>query len=145
MRGSQSDPGMMILCVKDILDWVDSHPKQIFVLRVAYMEVYNEEINDLLGDGTPASKKLAILSEDAAKGCTIQNLQEKVVTSAEMFMAVLAMGENSRSYASTSMNENSSRSHTIYRVAIEVRDKDEGAEPGLDENGFMRKASTDSE
>ena len=40
---------MMILCIRDILDWVDSHPKFQYVLRVAYLEVYNECINDLLG------------------------------------------------------------------------------------------------
>lgn len=50
MRGCDSDPGMMVLCVRDILEWVKTHPQFIYTLRVAYLEVYNEEINDLLGD-----------------------------------------------------------------------------------------------
>jgi hypothetical protein len=37
-------------------------------------------------------------------------------------MDVLLKGEANRSYASTSMNDNSSRSHVIYRVTIEIKD-----------------------
>lgn len=51
MRGSDDDPGMMILCIRDIFEYIESHPNIKFTLKVSYMEVYNEEINDLLGDG----------------------------------------------------------------------------------------------
>lgn len=122
MRGSESDPGMMVLCVRDILEWVVKHPEHRYTLKVAYLEVYNEEINDLLGEQGPASKNLKIVSEDAAKGAVIGGLVEEIAKSAEDFMAILQRGEASRSYASTNMNAESSRSHTIYRVSIEARD-----------------------
>lgn len=51
MRGSDDDPGMMILCIRDIFDYIESHKNSKYKLRVSYMEVYNEEINDLLGVG----------------------------------------------------------------------------------------------
>ena len=51
MRGNDADPGMMILCIRDIFDYIDSHKSTRFKLRVSYMEVYNEEINDLLREG----------------------------------------------------------------------------------------------
>ena len=51
MRGNDADPGMMILCIRDIFDYISSNRKREFELRVSYMEVYNEEINDLLGIG----------------------------------------------------------------------------------------------
>ena len=123
MRGSDNDPGMMRLCVKDILDWIDSHPDIQFKLKVAYFEVYNEEINDLLGGMAPSSRNLKIVSEDPAKGVTIGGLIEESVMTPDCFMHVLERGESARSYASTSMNAESSRSHTIYRVAIERLDK----------------------
>lgn len=41
---------MMVLCIRDILDWQKKHPKFKYTLRVSYLEVYNEEINDLLGE-----------------------------------------------------------------------------------------------
>lgn len=51
MRGNDADPGMMILCIRDIFDYIAGCSKRSFELRVSYMEVYNEEINDLLGTG----------------------------------------------------------------------------------------------
>jgi centromeric protein E len=71
MRGNDDDPGMMILCIRDIFDHIESHPNTKFSLKVSYMEVYNEEINDLLGEG-PSSKNLRIVSDDAVKGASIQ-------------------------------------------------------------------------
>ena len=65
---------MMILCIRDILEWIDNHPLQQYTLRVSYLEVYNEEINDLLGDG----RNLRIVSEDAARGAVIGGLVEEV-------------------------------------------------------------------
>jgi hypothetical protein len=59
MRGSDSDPGMMILCIRDIFDYISSHPKRVFELKVSYLEVYNEEINDLLNTG-PVSEALCL-------------------------------------------------------------------------------------
>lgn len=126
MRGSQNDPGMMILCVRDIMEWMEAHSNLHYTLRVSYLEVYNEEINDLLSDG----RNLRIVSEDAAKGAVIGGLVEEVVKTPQDFMEVLQRGEASRSYASTNMNDQSSRSHTIYRVQIEVTDDD-------DDGGFI--------
>lgn len=121
MRGSESDPGMMVLCVKDIMHWIETHPNCQTTLRVSYMEVYNEEINDLLGVPGPASKNLRIVSEDAVRGAVIGGLVEEICVTPNDFMEVLHRGEASRAYASTSMNAESSRSHTIYRVSIDVR------------------------
>ena len=118
MLGCDDDPGMLILCIRDIIDWVESNTKKTFALKVSYFEVYNEEINDLLGLG----KNLKIVSETPEKGAVIGGLVEEIVTTPSEFMEVLQRGENARSYASTSMNADSSRSHTIYRVAIECQD-----------------------
>jgi hypothetical protein len=60
MRGSDDDPGMMILCIRDIFDYIETHPNLKFTLKVSYMEVYNEEINDLLGDGPVSSLSLSL-------------------------------------------------------------------------------------
>lgn len=121
---------MMVLCVRDILDWVRSHTDFNYKILISYLEVYNEEINDLLGEQGPASKNLKIVSEDAVRGAVIGGLVEEVAVTAEDFMAILQRGEASRSYASTNMNAESSRSHTIYRVSIEAREKhvEEGQE-----------------
>jgi len=77
--GCESDPGMMVLCIRDILEWVKSHAQSNYTLKVAYLEVYNEEINDLLGDVNKGnSKNLKIVSEDAVRGAVIGGLVEEV-------------------------------------------------------------------
>jgi centromeric protein E len=123
MRGCESDPGMMVLCIRDIFDWIAKHPDIQYTLHVAYLEVYNEEINDLLGDQSKNSQNLKIVSEDALRGAVIGGLVEETANTAEDFMGILRRGEASRAYASTNMNEQSSRSHTIYRVSIEAKEK----------------------
>ena len=123
MRGCESDPGMMILCIRDILNFVRDHAHIKYTLKVSYLEVYNEEINDLLGEpGNSNSKNLKIVSEDSVRGAVIGGLVEEVAQTPEDFMEILKRGESSRSYASTEMNNESSRSHTIYRVTIESID-----------------------
>lgn len=138
MRGSESDPGMMILCINDIFEIQKAHMHdKIYDLKVSYMEVYNEDINDLLYEVDPnlskeerekeeeKHRRLRITTEDAARGAVIENLCEKSVKSREDFEDVLKLGEANRTYAATSMNDTSSRSHVIYRVTITITDKDE--------------------
>lgn len=120
----------MILCIRDILNFVKEHPHIKYTLKVSYLEVYNEEINDLLGDPNSAnSKNLKIVSEDSVRGAVIGGLVEEVAQTPEDFMAILKRGESSRSYASTEMNNESSRSHTIYRVTIESQEIPEDGTP----------------
>ena len=71
----------MKLCITDIFNYVKNHPKNDIIIKVSYMEVYNEEINDLLGTGGPDSKNLKILTDDPVRGAIIENLVEEVVTS----------------------------------------------------------------
>lgn len=72
---------MMILCIRDILEWVKSHPQTAYTLKVAYLEVYNEEINDLLGDNSKGiNKNMKIVSEDAVRGAVIGGLVEEVLS-----------------------------------------------------------------
>ena len=60
------------------------------------------------------------------KGAAIGNLTEEIVSCKEELLEALQRGERERSYASTAMNAESSRSHTIYRMMIDVKEeKDE--------------------
>ena len=85
-----------------------------------------------------SSKNLRIVSEDAVKGAVIGHLTEELVGNPDELMEVLARGESSRSYGSTEMNAESSRSHTIYRLAItskEIDDPNDGTD--IDAGGAM--------
>ena len=75
------------------------------------MEIYNEKITDLLNP--EGSLKIR---ENAAKETSVQNITEKVVTSVDDVIVLMRSGERNRHVGCTSMNEKSSRSHTILRM-----------------------------
>jgi centromeric protein E len=58
MYGIPEDEGIIMLGVKDVFSFISSHPKKEFLLRVSYLEIYNEQIHDLLADGPKRDLKL---------------------------------------------------------------------------------------
>ncbi|XP_041525951.1 chromosome-associated kinesin KIF4-like [Microtus oregoni] len=92
-----------------------------FTLKVSYLEIYNEEILDLL---CPSREKTQInIREDPKEGIKLVGLTEKTVLVASDTVDCLEQGNNSRTVASTAMNSQSSRSHAIFTISIEQRKK----------------------
>jgi len=89
-----------------------------FNVKVSFLELYNEKLQDLLD---PRKNNLQI-KEDKAKGIFIQDATEIYVTSAEQMKQVHKSGFESRTIAATRMNERSSRSHSIFIVAVTQKD-----------------------
>ncbi|KAJ9536971.1 hypothetical protein OSB04_029704 [Centaurea solstitialis] len=130
MRGSSVEPGVIPLAVHDLFDMIQQQIDREFLLRMSYMEIYNEEINDLLA---PEHRKLQI-HESIERGIFVAGLREEIVTSAKQVLEFMDFGEAHRHIGETNMNLHSSRSHTIFRMIIESRDKaeDEYAESSCD-------------
>jgi centromeric protein E len=76
-----------------------------------YVQIYNEEVNDLLDTG----KRNLSIKADSEKGM-VAGLSESLVYSIEDVMAVFVKGDQNRRVGQTNMNEASSRSHSIFRV-----------------------------
>ncbi|XP_049975616.1 chromosome-associated kinesin KIF4A isoform X2 [Alexandromys fortis] len=94
-----------------------------FTLKVSYLEIYNEEILDLL---CPSREKTQInIREDPKEGIKIVGLTEKTVLVASDTVDCLEQGNNSRTVASTAMNSQSSRSHAIFTISVEQRKKND--------------------
>ncbi|XP_039795244.1 kinesin-like protein KIN-7I isoform X6 [Panicum virgatum] len=130
MRGSANEPGIIPLAVHDLFRCIEEHIDREFLVRMSYMEIYNEEINDLL---VPEHRKLQI-HESSEKGIFVAGLREEIVTCAEQVMDFMSFGESHRHIGETNMNLYSSRSHTIFRMVIESREKgdDNEAEDSCD-------------
>ncbi|KAJ0716663.1 putative plus-end-directed kinesin ATPase [Helianthus annuus] len=130
MRGSSVEPGVIPLAVHDLFDMIQQEIDREFLLRMSYMEIYNEEINDLLA---PEHRKLQI-HESIERGIFVAGLKEEIVSSPEQVLKFMEFGEAHRHIGETNMNLHSSRSHTIFRMIIESRDKveDEYAENSCD-------------
>ena len=101
-------PRLLTVCLRD---------RSEFLVRVSYIEIYNEVISDL------ASNKPTTLRihEDAARGVYVGGVSEEVVTTAEQVLQFMELGESRRHVSSTRMNDQSSRSHTLFRIMIESR------------------------
>ena len=119
MSGSDADPGVMSLALRDIFDAVraDEHTRR-YDVRCSYMEIYNEEIRDLLSrdpDGNRSHIKLV----NGHNGLTqVLNLEERVVKSSEEVNDVVAAGLKRRQVGRTAMNHVSSRSHAVLRIKV---------------------------
>ncbi|KAH9297368.1 hypothetical protein KI387_029050 [Taxus chinensis] len=119
MQGSSEDPGIIRLAVYNVFQSIQSISDREFLIRVSYMEIYNEEINDLLA---PENRKLQV-HENLERGIFVAGLREEIVNSPEQVFELVELGEANRHVGETNMNVRSSRSHTIFRMVIESRDK----------------------
>ncbi|EEE69723.1 hypothetical protein OsJ_29398 [Oryza sativa Japonica Group] len=126
MRGSGNEPGIIPLAVHDLFRTIEEHLDREFLLRMSYMEIYNEEINDLL---VPEHRKLQI-HESIERGIYVAGLREEIVTCPEQVLEFMSFGESHRHIGETNMNVYSSRSHTIFRMVIESREKVDESEAG---------------
>ncbi|CAM8963032.1 unnamed protein product [Rhodiola kirilowii] len=126
MRGSIAEPGVIPLAVRDLFDKIHEDPDREFLLRMSYMEIYNEEINDLLA---PEHRKLQI-HESLERGIYVAGLREEIVATPEQVLELMEFGESHRHIGETNMNLYSSRSHTIFRMIIESRDRTEVGDEG---------------
>uniref|UniRef100_A0A668AWW4 Kinesin family member 4 n=1 Tax=Myripristis murdjan TaxID=586833 RepID=A0A668AWW4_9TELE len=90
-----------------------------FSLAVSYLEIYNEDILDLLC--TSKDKPAISIREDPKDGIKIVGLTEREVFSAHEMVGCLELGNSARTVGSTAMNAASSRSHAIFTITLEQR------------------------
>ncbi|KAK8354928.1 hypothetical protein V6Z12_A05G252500 [Gossypium hirsutum] len=114
MHGEQKSPGIIPLAVKDVFATIQETPEREFLLRVSYLEIYNEVINDLLD---PIGQNLRIRED--AQGTYVEGIKEEVVLSPAHALSLIATGEEHRHVGSNNFNLLSSRSHTIFTLTIE--------------------------
>ncbi|XP_039615167.1 centromere-associated protein E-like isoform X2 [Polypterus senegalus] len=129
MMGDDASYGIIQLAINDIFKCIDQTPQREFLLRISYLEIYNETITDLLCDSR--KKKPLEIREDIHRKVYVADLTEEVVMCPKHVLEWIKKGEKNRHYGYTKMNERSSRSHTIFRMILESREKsDNDAENG---------------
>ncbi|KAK4767541.1 hypothetical protein SAY86_015291 [Trapa natans] len=83
--------------------------------KCSFLEIYNEQITDLL---EPSSSNLQ-LREDMKKGVYVENLTEYRVKTVQDVIMLLLQGTANRKIAATQMNDESSRSHSVFTCVME--------------------------
>ena len=89
-----------------------------FLVRCSFVEIYNEEVRDLLVNN---SKKLDI-REDRNKGTFVKDLTYITLKDTEDIQKCLEKGNKNRHVGATSMNDQSSRSHSLFTVYLEIEE-----------------------
>ena len=118
MMGTPTDKGIIREAVEHIFDArEDLKNERVFDMRVSFMEIYNEIVNDLLSD--PKTRPIGGLKVKAGEGGVVyvDGMEAQVVNTKEEIFALMKKGEESRHTGKTKMNERSSRSHTIFRLS----------------------------
>ncbi|EXX63469.1 tubulin-dependent ATPase KIP3 [Rhizophagus irregularis DAOM 197198w] len=113
--GTNSQPGVIPQAVDCVFDYIKECQEKEFLLRVSYMEIYNETVRDLL---SPETEDLRI-HEDKRRGVYVSPLKEVVVSTPRQVLKEIMKGEANRHMSATDWNERSSRSHTIFQMVIE--------------------------
>lgn len=128
MQGTASSPGVIPLAITDIFSYIRETPSREFLLRVSYLEIYNEKIHDLLsmpttGGVAGGAQDEIKLREDAKRGVYAFPLKEEIVQSPTQLLRVIARGDQARRTASTQFNARSSRSHAVVQIVVESRER----------------------
>ena len=94
-----------------------------FTVKCSFLELYNEEITDLLAAGEADSPKQKVrIMEDPRAGVVMQGLEEPHVKTAGDIFGLLETGNAKRRTAETLLNKQSSRSHSVFIVTVSVRE-----------------------
>ena len=128
MMGDMDDEntkGIIPRIVEQLFTTIYSAPPHLeFQVKVGYMEIYMERIRDLL---IPTNDNLPV-HEEKNRGVYVKGLYEGYVASVAEVYEILHRGQRSRMVASTNMNQESSRSHSILQVTIEQKDTITGSQ-----------------
>ncbi|EGG21138.1 kinesin family member 11 [Cavenderia fasciculata] len=119
MKGTgRKNPGVIPLAIQDVFSFIANDPNREFLLRISYLEIYNEVINDLLA---PENINLKVHENPQSGEVFVGGLKEEIVLSYDHVLSVIASGEAHRHVGSTNFNDQSSRSHTIFRLVVESK------------------------
>ena len=123
--------GIIPRAFEHIFDEVASSSDTKFLVRASYLEIYNEDVRDLLAKGKENVKRKLELHEHPERGVYVQGLSFHRVSNVSDLEAVMELGGNNRSVGATLMNVESSRSHSIFTIDIELLEKAEGGGESL--------------
>ena len=117
-QNNNSEKGICIYAVEYLFNKLNLE-KQKFLIKISYLEIYNEQVIDLLTE-TQSNEGIMII-EDPNKGVIVPELTEKIVIDSGQVLNYLKLGNKRRTMGSTGINQFSSRSHAIMEINIEQK------------------------
>ncbi|CAJ1050164.1 kinesin-like protein KIF17 isoform X2 [Xyrichtys novacula] len=127
-----SDPaaqrGVIPRSFEHIFESIQCAENTKFLVRASYLEIYNEEIRDLLGSDT---KQRLELKEHPERGVYVRDLSMHTVSSVGECERIIEAGWRNRAVGYTLMNKDSSRSHSIFTIHLEICSTDAAGQDHL--------------
>ncbi|WWC94352.1 hypothetical protein V866_001194 [Kwoniella sp. B9012] len=125
MTGTSDELGIIPCAVDGVFDAITADTERAFLLRVSYIEIYNETLRDLLNFKKGPLKDDEKPAIHYAKGKVyVDPLVEEIVSTPQDVIDLLEKGNAQRSIGATDWNERSSRSHCVFTIVIESRPRD---------------------
>ncbi|KAH3679823.1 hypothetical protein WICMUC_000723 [Wickerhamomyces mucosus] len=95
-----------------------------FSVKISFIELYNEELRDLLIPNGSEERKVKIFEDPTKKSIVVQGMEEIYIKNASEGMKILADGSYKRQVAATHCNDLSSRSHSVFTITVHMKEID---------------------
>lgn len=116
MTGTTGNPGITFLTMTELFrKQAELTVEREFELGITYLEVYNELVKDLLNPGPPLN-----LREDSTYGVTVAGIKIHKIKKPNELFTLLEQGNKNRTQHPTDANAESSRSHAVFQVYIQM-------------------------
>ncbi|OIW03624.1 hypothetical protein TanjilG_22281 [Lupinus angustifolius] len=113
--------GITEKAVNDIYEHIMNTPERNFTIQISGLEIYNENVRDLLNSESGRNLKLL---DDPEKGTVVEKLVEETAKDDKHLRHLISICEAQRQVGETALNDNSSRSHQIIRLTIKSTQRD---------------------
>lgn len=125
-KGNGELRGIVPRAFEHIFDYITANGESHqFMVTVTYVEIYNDELRDLLAQNNDIPLKIR---EDPQHGVQIRGVATHKVTCINDLMVLLNFGKKNRKVRKTNMNAESSRSHSILTLNVETLTQIEGGQ-----------------
>jgi len=123
----EDERGLMPRAASVLLDTLEKGNYSYHQITVSYLEIYNEELTDLLA---PAQNqpKLDLMELGGNRGVCCVGLSEIPVSALDDITALVGSAQERRRVAETRLNARSSRSHCIFTLKVHCRRSCPGGE-----------------
>ncbi|CAK4972899.1 unnamed protein product [Aphanomyces euteiches] len=121
MLGDNQNKGLVPRVLQYLFDRQDANDSSSsieYTYMCSFLEIYNEKVYDLLDMSNSAGENGLQLRENHSRGVFVEGLQESVVHNAQEAANLMAIGTQNRHVGETSMNRESSRSHSVFVLHI---------------------------
>lgn len=120
---SDTSAGMIPRCFNQLFEELQLLENRQYIVRVNFLELYNEELFDLLTSDGNATSKIKLYEDVTKKGSVIiHGLEEITVRNKMEIYKILEKGSERRQIAATLLNANSSRSHTVFSITVHMKE-----------------------